>query len=92
MTSAADRQALLDQVLALLATLVRERRQPHQIDPDAPLFGTGLGLDSIDAVELVIALQELTGVSVPEGDSTRVYLRTPNSLVDLVLMLREEGA
>lgn len=88
MTTLEVRRTLIGQVLELLSTLVREPRAPHQIDPDAPLFGTGLGLDSIDAVELVIALQELTNVTVPEGDMTRRYLRTPNTLVDLVLHLR----
>ena len=87
--SAGRRVEVLELVRGELARLVREPREPHQIDPDAPLFGTGLGLDSIDAVELVIGLQESTGVQIPEGDRTKASLRTPNALVDLVLELLE---
>ncbi|MFT4622413.1 MAG: acyl carrier protein [Myxococcota bacterium] len=90
MTDLAQRRELLEQVRGLLTELVREPREPHQIDPDAPLFGSGLGLDSIDAVELAIALQQATGVEVPRGDRMHRALRTPNSLVDLVLELRAE--
>lgn len=38
---------------------------PDDIDPDAPLFGDGLGLDSIDALEIGIALQQRYGVTLP---------------------------
>jgi acyl carrier protein len=34
---------------------------PAEIDPDAPLFGTGLGLDSIDALELSLAISKTYG-------------------------------
>lgn len=83
-----ERAALLDQVRALVVERLRLERLPHQIDPDAPLFGAGLGLDSVDAVELVVAIEELLNVDLPDGAAARAVLRTPNRIVDHVLSRR----
>jgi acyl carrier protein len=39
---------------------------PDQIDDDAPLFGGGLGLDSIDALELAVAIERTYKVTIPD--------------------------
>lgn len=39
---------------------------PEEIESDAPLFGEGLGLDSIDALELVVMLQENYGIEITD--------------------------
>jgi acyl carrier protein len=80
----ARRAATLDRVRAMLVRQLRLRVREDEIDPDAPLFGSGLGLDSIDAVEVVVSLQTEFGVKLPE-DRTATPLRTVNTLVDLVL-------
>ena len=41
---------------------------PDQIDTDAPLFGEGLGLDSIDALELAIAIDRAYGIKIKADD------------------------
>jgi acyl carrier protein len=64
------------------------RLRPEQIDLDAPLFGTGLGLDSIDAVELVVALESEFGLTLPEEEAGPWRFRTVQSLVELVLERR----
>jgi acyl carrier protein len=46
----------------IVATLKLEGVAPEQIDTDAPLFGAGLGLDSIDALELVVMLERDYGI------------------------------
>lgn len=84
----AERAALLDEVRVLIVQRLRLDRAPHQVDPDAPLFGAGLGLDSVDAVELVVAIEELLGVDLPDGVASRAVLRTPNRIVDHVLASR----
>lgn len=43
--------------LMIIETLGLEDMQPQDIDSQAPLFGDGLGLDSVDALELGLALQ-----------------------------------
>ncbi len=40
---------------------------PDEIDSDAPLFGDGLGLDSIDALQLVVAMEKQFAVIVPDA-------------------------
>lgn len=42
---------------------------PAEIDPDAPLFGEGLGLDSIDALELAVAISKRYGVELRSDDA-----------------------
>jgi len=61
------------------------RRTPDEIDPDTALFGSGLGLDSIDAVELVVQLDTDFNVQLPNDVFGRAEMRTVNGLVDLVL-------
>ena len=56
----ADIKALIVEVLAL------EDIQPEEIDTDAPLFIEGLGLDSIDALELAMGLEEKYGVIITD--------------------------
>lgn len=63
---------------------------PEEIDGEAPLFGNeGLGLDSIDALELGVALRRKYGITL-EADDPRVktYFRSVSSLAQL---LQERG-
>jgi acyl carrier protein len=48
----------------IIDALALEDIAPEQIDPEAALFVEGLGLDSIDALELAMALEELYGVKI----------------------------
>jgi acyl carrier protein len=61
---------------------------PDDIDDDTYLFGSGLALDSIDAMEIVIGMQARFGVLVPEGDIAP--LRTVNTLADFVIAAQAE--
>jgi len=58
------------EVKVRLKKLIIERlkisKAPEEIDDTAPLFGEGLGLDSIDALELVVGLEQEFGVQVPD--------------------------
>jgi acyl carrier protein len=57
------------EVAALIVTELKlEDVEPEDIDPDAPLFGEGLGLDSIDALELALALSQRYGVTIKSDD------------------------
>ncbi len=57
---------------------------PKSIDEGAPIFGAGLGLDSLDALQLAMSLEEKFGVRVPEGDEGRTVFASVNSIADFV--------
>ncbi|MHA3775002.1 acyl carrier protein [Verrucomicrobiota bacterium sgz303538] len=62
----------------------------EEIADDLPLFGPdGLGLDSIDALELVVSLEKRFGVSVPNSETARQALATVNSIHDYVVANRK---
>lgn len=84
------RQRILDRIRALLIEKLDLQREIDEIDPDTPLFGEGLALDSIDAVDLAIHLHAEFGVTVAEDERARLQLRTVNALVDMA-MAEAEG-
>jgi len=59
---------LIPQVKQMIIDALRiEGMAADEIDTDAPLFGEGLGLDSIDALQLVVAMEKDFGVVVPDA-------------------------
>jgi acyl carrier protein len=58
------------------------------IDDEAPLFGAGLGLDSLDALQLAMAVEERFGVRVPEGDAGREAFASVQALSDFIAKAR----
>ena len=58
----------------------------EQIGDDLPLFGPGsLGLDSIDALELVVGMEKTFGVGVPNSEVAGKVLRSVNTIHDYIL-------
>lgn len=72
----------LDLATLIVNTLTLEA-DPEDIDPDAPLYGEGLGLDSIDILEVALAVSKTYGVKLRADDenNTKIFssLRTLNS-------------
>ena len=61
----------------------------EEIGDDLPLFGPGgLGLDSIDALELVVSMEKTFGVGVPNSEVAAKALRTVNTIHDYILEKR----
>lgn len=59
---------------------------PDQIADDLPLFGpNGLGLDSIDALELVVSMEKTFGVGVPNSEVAGKALKSVNTIHDYIL-------
>ena len=50
------------------------------VGDDEPLFGEGLGLDSLDALQLAMAIEERFGVTIPEGDEARGIFASVSAL------------
>jgi acyl carrier protein len=65
----------------LISELNLEGKSTDDIDDAAPLFGAGLGLDSLDALQLAMAIEEHFGVRVPEGDEARNVFASVDALV-----------
>ncbi|AST34337.2 phosphopantetheine-binding protein [Ralstonia solanacearum] len=70
----------------LIETLDLEDMTPADIDDDAPLFDTdGIGLDSIDALEIGIALRKQYQLTIAADDQrTREHFRSVNTLAELI--------
>lgn len=70
----------------IVATMNLEDIAPADIADDLPLFAEdGLGLDSIDALELVLALKKTYGVVIEANDErSRQHLRSVTSLAELI--------
>jgi acyl carrier protein len=69
----------------IIEALNLEDITPDDIDSDAPLFGEGLGLDSIDALELGLALKNRYGVVLSaESEDTRKHFYSVTALADFV--------
>jgi acyl carrier protein len=65
----------------------------EQIGDDLPLFGpNGLGLDSIDALELAVSMEKTFGVSIPNSEVAGRAFRTVNTIHDYILEKRAERA
>ncbi len=57
---------------------------PDEIDPDAPLFGDGLGLDSIDVLELVVMLDRDYGIKIVNMDEGRKAFASVRSIAGYI--------
>jgi acyl carrier protein len=75
----------------IIQSLALEDIAPEDIDDAAPLFGEGLGLDSIDALELVIAIKEQFGVSFPATSAeSRPHFASVNALANYISSFTKE--
>ena len=66
---------LIDKLkLEVIQQLNLEYISPVDIDPDSPLFGEGLGLDSIDALELIVLLEKNYGIKIEDTkDGKKIF-------------------
>lgn len=76
---------------ALIEELDLRGKSEADIDDQAPLFGAGLGLDSLDALQLAMAIEERFGVTVPEGDGAREVFASVQAIAEFVAAERGEA-
>jgi len=62
---------------------------PEMIETDTPLFGEGLGLDSIDALELVLGLEKEFGVVIPDAEVGKKVFQSVRTMAQYVLDQKE---
>ncbi|KFB69306.1 phosphopantetheine-binding protein [Candidatus Accumulibacter vicinus] len=79
-TSPLTAEALLAEVADLIVSALNLDLDPGNIEPDAPLFGEGLGLDSIDVLEVALVVSKRYGFQLrsDNDDNVRIFssLRT----------------
>jgi acyl carrier protein len=58
------------------------------IDEGAPLFGDGLGLDSLDALQLAVAIEERFAVTIPDDDRAKAIFASVSALADHLIAVK----
>jgi acyl carrier protein len=78
--------ALKERIKALIVHSTRLRIAPSEIGDDQPLVdpAAGLGLDSIDVLELVVGLEKSFGVTIPDRDTGQRVLRSVSTIAEFV--------
>jgi acyl carrier protein len=68
-------QELQNEVAGLITTALNLDISPEEIEPDAPLYGEGLGLDSIDILEVALVVSKRFGFQLrsDDADNVRVF-------------------
>jgi acyl carrier protein len=77
-----------DMILKLKGEIIEalnlEDLKPEDIQDDAPLFGDGLGLDSIDALELIVLMEKNYGIKLKDPSQGREIFRSVNTMADYI--------
>ncbi len=72
----------------IVTELNLEGKSPEDIDDAAPLFGAGLGLDSLDALQLAMSIEEAFGVRIPEGDEARSIFASVDAIAAHIVQVK----
>lgn len=68
----------------IIDSLNLQGMKPEDIDDNAPLFGEGLGLDSIDSLELMVLLERNYGIKIEDAREGRKVLTSVQSMADYI--------
>ena len=81
MDQAALKQQLKEQIVQFLNL---NNINPNDIKDDEPLFGEGLGLDSIDSIELIVMLSREYGINIQDPKEGRKILTSVNTMAEFI--------
>ncbi len=68
----------------IIEVLNLEDIKPEDIDNDAPLFGEGLGLDSIDALELIVLMEKNYGIKLQDPSKGKEIFKSINVMAEYI--------
>jgi acyl carrier protein len=74
----------------IIKALNLEEMTPEDIDTDAPLFAEGLGLDSIDALELIVLLEKKYGIKLASPAESKAIFTSVRNMADYVSKNRKK--
>jgi acyl carrier protein len=90
MTDATNPADLKERIKRLIVDRLKLEIDPATIDSAQPLFGEGLGLDSIDALELVLGIEQEFGVKIEDQEVGSQALSSVETLADFVLAKKSQ--
>lgn len=74
----------------IVEVLNLEDIKPEEIKDDAPLFGEGLGLDSIDALELIVMMEKKYGIKLENPNQGKEIFKSINVMADYIAANRKK--
>jgi acyl carrier protein len=75
---------ILDLKKQIIEVLNLEELKPEEIADDAPLFGEGLGLDSIDALELIVLMEKNYGIKLQDPNQGKAIFQSVKTMADYI--------
>jgi len=88
-----QRDELIQRLKVLIIEgLKLENKRPEDIDDAAPIFVEGLGLDSIDALELVVLIEDNFHVTIPDEEVGQTAFASIDALATFILGARSAAA
>lgn len=83
-------ELILELKKEIIDALNLEEMTPDDIDTDAPLFGDGLGLDSIDALEIIVLLEKKYGIKLANAAEGKAIFTSIRSIAEYVAQHRKK--
>ena len=83
-------EKILNMKKEIIDVLNLEDVKPEDIDNDAPLFGEGLGLDSIDALELIVLMEKNYGIKLQDAAKGKEIFKSLNTMADYIAKNRKK--
>lgn len=77
-------ELILELKTEIIEVLNLEEMTPEDIDTDSPLFGAGLGLDSIDALELIVLLEKNYGIKLANPSEGKAIFKNIRTIAEYV--------
>lgn len=83
-------ELILELKKEIIQVLNLEDITPNDIDDNAPLFGEGLGLDSIDALELIVLMEKKYGIKLENPNKGKEVFKSVKIMADYVAKNRKK--
>ena len=83
-------ELILELKKQIIEVLNFEEMQPEDIDAEAPLFGEGLGLDSIDALELIVMMEKQYGIKLKDPKEGKEIFKSVATMAEYISLNRKK--